>query len=118
VSPGQAKISIKRESEESLAFDRAQVAINGTPTADIGKGQSYAGGIPAGPVTLTVGVDGAIGHYTLRFTAVPGKAYAFLIERRPEYAFSQSFQGGYLSYALNDPTSEQSGPYKITLINP
>ena len=118
VGPGQAKISITRESEESLAFAPAQIVIDGARTIDLGKGQTYSGGVAAGPVTLTVGQAAEFEHYTLRFTAAPGKEYAFLVERRPEFAFARSMAGGAVALALDNPASEQSGPFKITAVTP
>jgi hypothetical protein len=121
VAPGQAKLSITRESEESLGFAPVHIALDGTQLIDLAKGQTYTGGIPAGSVSLTASMDGQWGKYTERFTTVPGRTYTFLVERRVEHAVATSLNnygviGGIAAMALD--SGEQSGPYKITPVSP
>jgi hypothetical protein len=123
VAPGQAKISITRENEESLTFAPVHITVNGSPLVDLAKGQTYTGGIPAGPVSLKAQLDNDWGHYTLHISAVPGKTYTFLVERRVEHALMSmagfALAGGVGGAAVEViDTGEQSGRYKITPVSP
>jgi hypothetical protein len=55
-----------------------------------------------------------VGQYTLRFDAVPGKTYKFLLSRRSVHMMAGVF-GGLAGMVVETAVSgEQSGDYQIT----
>ncbi len=85
VAPGQAKITIMRtDTPACLIPCLVQIDANGKHLAELGPGQSYTGGVPHGPVTLTLSQTADIGHYKLEFNATAGKTYAFEVSQRVE----------------------------------
>jgi hydroxymethylglutaryl-CoA reductase len=120
---GQAKISITRENEESLSVAPVHISINGKHLVDLAKGQTYSGGIPAGSVSLTAKVENDWGHYTLHFTAAPGKTYTFLVEKNVRHSLVVGV-GAVLAGAIGVlaatavDTGDESGMYKITPVSP
>jgi hypothetical protein len=114
VAPGQAKIVLTRSDEGSSLSPTVHIAVNGTQVVDLAPGQSYTGGVPRGPITLTASEAWDIGQYTLRFDAAPGKTYKFLLSRRGEHMVA-GILGGLSGMILETALSgEQSGDYKIT----
>jgi hypothetical protein len=90
------------------------VAVNGTEVVSLAAGQSYTGGVKPGAVTLTASEALDIGQYTLRFDAVSGKTYKFLLSRRPVHMMAGVF-GGLAGMVVETAVSgKQSGDYKIT----
>jgi hypothetical protein len=116
IAPGQAKISITRSNDGPYIGPASviHVAANGTQVVDLAPGQSYTGGVPGGPVTLTASETFDIGQYTLRFDARPGKTYKFLLSRRGVHMMAGVF-GGLAGMLVETALSgEQSGDYQIT----
>lgn len=113
VAPGQARITIRRTDEGPSWGAAAQIAINGAHVAELAPGQSYSGGVPPGPVAMTVTANMDIGQYDLKFNAVAGRSYAFEVSRRGEHMAAGMFglTGMILETAAN---GNQSGAFKIT----
>ncbi len=89
------------------------IAVNGVQTADLAPGQTYTGGMRAGPVSVTASMSLDMGQYTVRFNAVPGKTYAFQVTRRTERVI-EGLIGGLAAVAIDTVANgEQSGEYKI-----
>jgi hypothetical protein len=81
---------------------------------DLAPGQSFTGGVPRGPVTLTVSQSGDVGHYNVQFDAAPGKTYAFEVSRRIEPTVAGAV-GGLAGLLLEEGVSgDHSGSFKIT----
>ena len=117
VAPGEAKIVLTRSDEGSSLSPTVHIAVNGTPVVDLAVGQTYTGGVKPGAVTLTAAEAWDIGQYTLRFDAVPGKTYKFLLSRRGAH-MAAAVLGGLSGLVLETVVSgEQSGDYKITPVN-
>jgi hypothetical protein len=116
VAPGQAKVVITRSDDGPYIGPAAtvHVGVNGTDVVSLAAGQTYTGGVKPGPVTLTASEVLDIGQYTLRFDAVAGKTYKFLLSRRPVHMMAGVF-GGLAGMVVETIVSgEQSGDYKIT----
>lgn len=115
VAPGQAKISIIRtDTGPYIGPSTVQISVNGNHLTDLAPGQSYTGGVPRGPVTLTLTQSGDIGHYNLEFNAVPGKTYAFEVSPRVEPRVAVAL-GGLAGVLLEEAASgDHSGGFKIT----
>jgi hypothetical protein len=116
VVPGQAKITITRANQGPYIGPAAtvHVAVNGTEVVSLAAGQTYTGGVKPGAVTLTASEALDIGQYTLRFDAVPGKTYKFLLSRRSVHMMAGVF-GGLAGMVVETAVSgEQSGDYQIT----
>ncbi len=112
VAPGQARLSITRANETSL--DTVHIAVNGVQTVDLVAGESYSGGVRAGPVSVTASVSLDLGQYTVRFNAVPGRTYAFEVSKRTE-RIVEGLVGGMAALVTDTAANgEHSGAYRIT----
>jgi len=112
VAPGQARISITR-TDHALPFTRAEIKINGA-LIELAPGQSYSGGVPPGPVTMTASGKMDVGQYVVKFNAVAGKTYAFEVSQRAE-RIAASAIGGVAGMMIESAASgDQSGAFKIT----
>jgi hypothetical protein len=118
VAPGQARISITRTDEGPSWSTAAKIDVNGTPVADLAPGQTYIGGVAAGPVSLTAKASLDIGYYTEKFNAVAGKSYAFQVSKRTEHVVA-GVLGGVVGMGIDAAAnSEKSGAFKITQVEP
>jgi hypothetical protein len=118
IGPGQAKIVITRADQGPYIGPAAtvHVAVNGTEVVSLVAGQTYTGGVKPGAVTLTASEALDIGQYTLRFDAVPGKTYKFLLSRRSVHTMAGVF-GGLAGIVVETAVSgEHSGDYEITQV--
>ena len=115
LAPGQAKITITRtDTSACIIACPAHIEANGNHLVDLAPGQSFTGGVPRGPVTLTVSQSGDIGHYNVQFDAAPGKTYAFEVSRRAEPVLAGAV-GGLAGILLEEGVSgDHSGSFKIT----
>lgn len=116
VAPGQAKISIARVDEGPSWSAAAQIDINGTHVVELAPGQTYTGGVPPGPVSVTASASMDIGHYTVHFNAVAGKTYAFQVGKRGAHIVAGVLGG--LSGLVIDAAAngETSGAFQITQV--
>jgi hypothetical protein len=118
VAPGQARISITRTDEGPSWSTAAKIEVNGAPVADLAPGQTYSGGVAAGPVSLTAKASVDIGYYTEKFNAVAGKSYAFQVSKRTEQVVA-GVLGGVVAMSIDAAAnSEKSGAFKITQVTP
>jgi hypothetical protein len=114
VAPGQAQISITRTNEGPSWSAAAQIDINGAHVVALAPGQSYSGGVPPGPVTMTARANMDIGQYVVKFNAVAGKTYAFEVSKRGAQT-AAGILGGAAGMILEAAASgDQSGAFKIT----
>jgi hypothetical protein len=114
VAPGQARISITRANEGPSWSAAAQIDINGAHVVALAPGQSYSGGVPPGPVTMTATANMDIGKYVVKFNAVAGKTYAFEVSNRGAHTAAGLF-GGVAGMVLETAASgDQSGAFQIT----
>jgi hypothetical protein len=113
VAPGQARITVTREAlpgppviiddingghvAETAA---ALVDVNDTHVADLAPGQTYVGGVPPGPTSVTATGTGNPGHYMVKFNAVAGKTYAFQVAPRAEASRTVAMVMGALPAAI------------------
>jgi hypothetical protein len=116
VPPGQAKISITRVDEGPSWGAAAQIEINGAHVVELAPGQSYSGGVPPGPVSMTVSANMDIGAYTLKFKAVGGNSYAFQISKRGARIASALLAGAVGVIVETAASGEQSGAFQITQV--
>jgi hypothetical protein len=108
VAPGQATLSIMRSDDFLYMAMPVSVELNGAKIASIGKGETYTGGVAAGPAVVTVSCAWASpGVASYQFTAVPGKTYRFTVSPRSAN-FAASIAGGVLGQAI-----EGGGPFQI-----
>jgi hypothetical protein len=114
IAPGQAKLTITRTDPSACIIAcPAHIDANGNHLVDLASGQSFTGGVPHGPVTLTVSQSGDIGHYNVQFDAAPGKLYAFEVSRRIEPTVAGAV-GGLAGLLLEEGVSgDHSGSFKI-----
>jgi hypothetical protein len=115
VAPGQAKIVLRRaDTSACIIACPAHIDVNGNHLVDLAPGQSFTGGVPRGPVTLTISQSGDIGHYNVQFDATPGKTYAFEVSRRIEPTVAGAV-GGLAGVLVEEVASgDHSGSFKIT----
>lgn len=114
VAPGQARIAIKRTDEGPSWGAAAQIEINGAHVAELAPGQSYTGGVPPGPVSMTAKANMDIGQYVVKFNAVAGKTYAFEVSKRGAQT-AAAILGGAAGMIIEAAASgDQSGAFKIT----
>jgi hypothetical protein len=114
VAPGQAKVSITRVDEGPSWSAAAQIDINGTHVVELAPGQTYTGGVPPGPVSMTASASMDIGHYTVHFNAAAGRSYAFQISKRGAH-IAAGVLGGLSGLVIDAAANgETSGPFEIT----
>lgn len=110
---GQAGISITRLDGFYGSLVAADIQANGNKIASLDKGATYSGGVPPGPVTLTVSCACDLGRYSIHFNAQAGKNYAFEVSPRNEQYAAVVF-GGLVGYAVDAAANgENSGMFKI-----
>ncbi len=133
VAPGQARITITREAlpgppviiddingghvAETLA---AQIDVNDAHVAELAPGQTYVGGVPPGPSSVTATGTGEPGHYVVKFNAVAGKTYAFQVAPRADASRRVALIFGGLPGAVMEAAAkgETGGAFKITQVAP
>lgn len=136
VAPGQARITITREAPPGPPviiddIDGGHVAeaaaalidVNDAHVADLQPGQTYIGGVPPGPTSVTATSTAEPGHYVVKFNAVD----AFQVSPRADASrkaalIAGSLAGpvGVLAGAAMEATAkgEAGGPFKITQVTP
>jgi hypothetical protein len=80
----QATVTITRTGEIYGAAVDADIDANGKRFASLAREATFTGGIPPGPVTLTVTCWCGPGRYSVQFNAQAGKHYAFEVSPRNE----------------------------------
>jgi hypothetical protein len=132
VAPGQARITITREAPpgppviiddingghvaETLAV---QLDVNDAHVAELAPGQTYIGGVPPGPTSVTATGTAEPGHYVVKFNAVAGKTYAFQVAPRADATRKVAFMLGGLPAVIEATAKgETGGPFKITQVAP
>jgi hypothetical protein len=132
VAPGQARITITREALPGppvmiddidgghvAASPAALIDVNDAHVADLAPGQTYTGGVPPGPTSVTATGTAEPGHYVVKFNAVAGKTYAFQVSRRTDptrtVGLMFGLAGGVIEAAAK---GETAGPFKITQVAP
>jgi hypothetical protein len=140
VAPGQARITITRETPPGPPviiddIDGGHVAeapaalidVNDAHVADLAPGQTYIGGVPPGPASVTATGTAEPGHYVVKFNAVAGKTYAFQVSPRTDASRKAALIAGSLAGAVGvlagasieaTAKGESGGPYKITQVGP
>ena len=113
---GYAAISITRTSAYYGMATTADIEANGAKIASLDNGATYVGGVPPGPVTLTVSCTCDFGHYSVQFKAQAGKRYVFEVSPRGDQ-FVAIAAGGLVGYAADKAINgENSGMYKIVAV--
>jgi hypothetical protein len=133
VAPGQARITITREAlpgppviiddingghvAETAA---ALIDVNDAHVADLAPGQTYIGGVPPGPTSVTTTGTGEPGHYVVKFDAVAGKTYAFQVAPRTDATRRAALVFGGLPGVVMEAAAkgEAGGPFKLTQVGP
>ena len=140
VAPGQARITITREAPPGppVMIDdingghvaeapAALIDVNDAHVADLQPGQTYVGGAPPGPTSVSATGTAEPGHYTVKFDAIAGKTYAFQVAPRTDASrktalIAGSLAGpvGVLAGAAMEATAkgDSGGPFKITQVAP
>ena len=114
ISSSQAGITLSRPNAWYGAAVSVDIDANGTKIASLAAGGSYTGPLPPGPVTLTATSWSSPGRYTIHFTAIAGKRYAFEISPRSEQ-FAATAIGGVVGLAVDTAANgDTSGAFKIT----
>jgi hypothetical protein len=104
---GRATVAITRTTDVLYLAVPAAVEINGAKVASLGRGESYRGQLPPGPVAITVSTWASPGSSSIRFTAVPGKTYRMIVGPRGNN-FAASMVGGLIGAAI-----EGGGAFEI-----
>ena len=77
----------------------ASVEVNGQKVASLGRGETYNGIVPPGPVEVRVSNWSAPGASSYSFKAVPGKTYRFTVGPRGGN-FVATMAGGLIGSAI------------------
>ena len=133
VAPGQARITITREAPPGppvmiddingghvAEMPAALIDLNDTHVADLQPGQTYIGGVPPGPTSVTATGTAEPGHYIVKFEAVAGKTYAFQVAPRTDATRRAALVLGGLPGVVMEAAAkgEAGGPFKITQVPP
>jgi hypothetical protein len=140
VAPGQVRITVTRETPPGppVIIDdingghvaetaAALIDVNDAHVADLQPGQSYVGGVPPGPTSVTATGTGEPGHYVVKFNAVAGKTYAFQVSPRADASRKAALIAGSLAGPVGvlagaameaSAKGEAGGPFKLTQVGP
>ena len=133
VAPGQARITIARETlpgppvmiDDIDGGHVAEVApalidVNDAHVADLAPGQTYTGGVPPGPTSVTATGATEPGHYKVKFNAVAGKTYAFHVSPGTDATHVVALMAGGVAGRIIEAAAkgDTGGPYKITQVTP
>ena len=121
VAPGQARITITREALPGppviiddingghvVEMPAALIDVNDAHVADLQPGQTYVGGVPPGPTSVTATGTAEPGHYVVKFSAVAGKTYAFQVAPRTDATRKVASEVNKISEAVNEWVYEQT----------
>jgi hypothetical protein len=132
VAPGQARITVTREALPGppviiddingghvAEMPAALIDVNEAHVADLQPGQTYVGGVPPGPTSVTATGTAEPGHYVVKFNAVAGKTYAFQVAPRTDATRKVAMVLGTLPAVIEATAKgETGGPFKITQVAP
>jgi hypothetical protein len=104
---GKTTLSITRSSDMLYLGMAASIEVNGQKVASLERGQTYSGGVAAGPLVLRVSNWSSPGATTYSFKALPGKTYRFTVSPHSGN-FVASLAGGFVGAAI-----EGRGPFEI-----
>ncbi len=94
----------------------ADIEANGRKFASLARDATFRGGVPPGPVTVTVTCWCGPGRYSIRFNAEAGKHYTFEVSPRDEQ-FVATLAGGLVGAAVETAVNgESSGTFKIVAV--
>ncbi len=112
IPAGKARVVITRDTSLLYMAAAADVRLNGTKIASLGRGGSAVHDIAKGRNTLTVSTLGSFGQYTTTFDAAPQKSYEFLVSPRKE-AMGVGAAFGLIGDAVSASNNDQSGYFQI-----
>jgi hypothetical protein len=112
-SAGMARVTVTRSNAPYSLLAPVAIDLNGTRIASLGIGESYSTSIAPGEAIVAASVWSSPGRYSVKFTAEPGKDYAFLVSPRGEQLVA-GMAGGMIGVAIDTAVNENSGPFKIT----
>jgi hypothetical protein len=116
VPRSQAAITITRSGGYYASAVDADIEANGRKFASLAKDATFTGGVPPGPVTLTVSCWCGPGRYSIRFNAQAGKHYTFEVSPRDEQLVA-SLAGGMVGALVETAVNgENSGTFKIVAL--
>lgn len=92
----------------------ANVMVNGSKIANLGRGGGIVKDIQSGRNTLSAGTLGSFGKYSYTFDAETGKTYVFEVSPRSEAMNTAMF--GALGDAVSAHVNENSGYFKVQLV--
>ena len=116
VPRNQASITITRTGGYYGAAVDADIAANGAKFASLAREATFTGGVPPGPVTLTVTCWCGPGRYSIRFNAQAGKHYTFEVSPRDEQ-FVATLAGGVVGAVVETAVNgDTSGTFKIAAV--
>jgi hypothetical protein len=132
VAPGQARLTVTREALPGppviiddingghvAEMPAALIDVNEAHVADLQPGQTYVGGVPPGPTSVTATGAAEPGHYVVKFNAVAGKTYAFQVAPRTDATRRLAMGTGLVGYAIEATAKgETGGPFKLTPVAP
>ena len=110
---GKARITVKRTSTLLSSGGLVDLELNGVVVTKLADDGTYSASIPAGDTTLSVTQWLDPGRYKVKFKAVPGRRYVFVVSPRTEQ-FVATVLGGVAGALIDTAVNENSGAFKIT----
>jgi len=112
IPPGNARVSITRQSTILYAAAPATITLNGNKVADIGPGGSALVDVPAGPNVLAVSAWSYPGQFSVKLNAVAGQKYALEVAPRSD-SFAPGMLLGPVGGVIDASVNENAGAFEM-----
>ena len=116
IESGYSRLTIKRAKKMLYLALRANVYVNGSSLVKLPNGKATIYDIKSGQTTISVNAFAFPGRWTMSFNAEPGANYFIEITPRGE-SFLWVGGFGFIGAAVDSAISENSGGFKMNIIN-
>ena len=116
IEPGHSRLTIKRAKKMLYLALKANVYVNGLSLVKLPNGKATIYDVKSGQTTISVNAFAFPGRWTMSFNAEPGANYFIEITPRGE-SFLWVGGFGFIGAAVDSAISENSGGFKMNIIN-